>query len=81
MTATLSRRLILTDSGEVGLSPADTQRGDMIYHVAGGVTPLILRKDFHRGCDHYKLVGDCYLLGMNDTEPTPRLLYNIIHIV
>lgn len=66
MTATLSRRFFHTHDRKFGLAPADTQRGDVVCYIRGGKMPFILRKDYHAGFRHFQLVGDCYLLGMNE---------------
>lgn len=81
MAATLSRRLFFTKDWRVGLAPASTRRGDEVFYVAGAATPLILRRstDGNR-VDHYEVVGDCYVLGMNDVAP-PSIRYESIYLV
>ncbi|KAF2441983.1 hypothetical protein P171DRAFT_474502 [Karstenula rhodostoma CBS 690.94] len=81
MAATLSRRLFFTRNGDVGLAPASTRPGDQVFYVAGGATPLVLRGCTDGGLtQHYEVVGDCYVLGMNDEAP-PVIRYDWIHLV
>ncbi|KAL1604121.1 hypothetical protein SLS60_005714 [Paraconiothyrium brasiliense] len=79
MAATLSRRLFFTQNGDVGLAPASTRPGDEVFYVAGGATPLLLRL-IDGGGLRYEVVGDCYLLGMNEEEPSV-LQYHSIYLV
>lgn len=64
MAATSSRRLFLTLSGYIGLAPADTAEGDVLFFLKGGKTPFALRKVPLKGS--YQLVGDCYVQGLMD---------------
>jgi hypothetical protein len=81
MAATLSRRLFFLKNGDVGLAPAGTSIGDEVFYAAGGATPLVLRSCTDGGRDqHYEVVGDCYLLGMNDQVP-PLARYDAIYLV
>jgi hypothetical protein len=66
-SATLSRRLLITNDGHICLGPADTRVGDVLYNVKGGKTPFVLR--WVEGSMKYRyLVGDCYIQGMMDPE-------------
>ncbi|KAJ4287344.1 hypothetical protein N0V90_012742 [Kalmusia sp. IMI 367209] len=80
MAATLSRRLFFTRQGDIGLAPADTRPGDEIYYIAGGKAPFILRHLDDGRVEHYHVVGDCYVLGMNDETP-PDVRYRTINLV
>ena len=51
------RRLMIVDSGYLGLCPADTSIGDKVARIAGCDTPLVLRP--FGNC--FKVVGECYL--------------------
>lgn len=80
MAATLSRRLFFTKDGDVGLAPADTRPGDEVFYVAGAATPLVLRAVDDDRVRHFEVVGDCYLLGMNDSGPS-GLRYDATYLV
>jgi hypothetical protein len=58
--ATMFRRLIRTQRGHIGLGPGDVRVGNIIGILGGCRVPLILR----RGLRGYKLVGECYILGI-----------------
>jgi hypothetical protein len=67
-----TRRVILSDSGYVGLAPSHTTVGDRIV-LLGGVTPFIIRPD-DDGC--YVLVGEAYVHGIMFGEamnPNPMI--------
>lgn len=64
MAATLARRFVI-GKGYVGLGPVNAQVGDVIYLLAGGKTPLVLREKESR---RFEVVGDSYVHGvMNGT--------------
>ncbi|KAF2751035.1 hypothetical protein M011DRAFT_191332 [Sporormia fimetaria CBS 119925] len=65
MTATLYRRMFVTERGYVGLGPALMDKGDEVYVLEGGKTPFVLRKE--KGGNKV-LVGDCYVNGWMDGE-------------
>lgn len=67
MAATLSRRLFMSPSGHIGIASADTEIGDEVYYIDGGMTPFILRR-WRMGLDVHELVGHCYLQGMMDMD-------------
>jgi hypothetical protein len=58
--ATMFRRLIWTQRGHIGLAPVGVHVGNIICILAGCRVPLVLR----RGLSGYKLVGECYILGI-----------------
>ncbi|KAF2133065.1 hypothetical protein P153DRAFT_283907 [Dothidotthia symphoricarpi CBS 119687] len=62
MAATLSRRLIRTGNGYIGLGPAATMVGDEVFILRGGKTPFVLRRS--RRDLVYEVVGDCYMQGL-----------------
>jgi hypothetical protein len=53
------RRMVVTNSGLLGLASAETQVGDLIALFHGGKVPLIVRM---KGTQ-YQLIGDCYVHG------------------
>ena len=67
------RRLIITETGYMGLAPADTSIGDTICVIEGSQTPFMLYKagtwhhDGHEAAD-WHFVGDCYVHGIMDGE-------------
>jgi hypothetical protein len=73
-TATIMRRLFITNSGALGLGPREMLSGDEIYILPGGKCPLVLRKAIIRGESSqnnnlvgggaYTLVGDCFVDGI-----------------
>lgn len=59
-------RRIFRAGGFVGLAPAQTQRGDIIYILRGARCPFIFRQEL----DHFILIGACFAAGaMNDDHP------------
>jgi hypothetical protein len=58
--ATMFRRLIWTQRGHIGLAPVGVHVGNIICILGGCRVPLVLR----RGLSGYKLVGECYILGI-----------------
>ncbi|OAL44115.1 hypothetical protein IQ07DRAFT_592559 [Pyrenochaeta sp. DS3sAY3a] len=69
MAATLARRFII-GKGYVGLGPVNTQIGDVMYLLAGGKTPLVLREKESR---RFEVVGDSYIHGAMDGTLWDRL--------
>lgn len=66
--ASIKRSFFVTEKGYMGLSPADTREGDLIYVLAGGQVPFILRPIMSKG--GYSLVGESYINGIMDGEAT-----------
>ncbi|OCK74210.1 HET-domain-containing protein [Lepidopterella palustris CBS 459.81] len=65
------KRFFITKRGFMGLGPRGIKPGDLIYILAGGQVPYVLRKLYHqhflRGSEaspHYQLVGECYVHGI-----------------
>lgn len=58
------RSFFLTESGSMGLAPPNAQPGDSIVYFLGGLYPFVLRS---RGDGGYKMVGDCYLYGFDES--------------
>ncbi|KAH8683228.1 heterokaryon incompatibility protein-domain-containing protein [Tricladium varicosporioides] len=81
-TASLRRRLFITDSGHIGLGPAGLKLDDELYVILGARTPFILRKtgssipkimedETSKGYippQGFQLIGDCYAYGLMDGE-------------
>lgn len=85
--ATWRRKLFVGRSGLLGLGPADTQSGDVIYHLKGGKIPFILR-DAHQirvpvfagkpvlgrvQRSSLRLIGSCYADQLMDGETSTAL--------
>jgi hypothetical protein len=62
--ATMLRRLIWTQRGHVGVAPAGVNISCTICILGGCRVPLVLR----RSLSGYKLIGECYILGIMDGE-------------
>ncbi|KAI1350106.1 heterokaryon incompatibility protein-domain-containing protein [Xylaria sp. FL0043] len=63
------RRLFVTDDREIGLAPENVEEGDVVFSIEGASHPFILRKvtvDGEVGNNYYKLVGECYLQGVEE---------------
>lgn len=62
----LSGRLLLeTTKKYIGLVPPSALPSDEIYIILGSSLPIVLR---HTDSGHYKVVGACYVCGLNDGE-------------
>ncbi|KAL2063855.1 hypothetical protein VTL71DRAFT_4349 [Oculimacula yallundae] len=55
-----NRRLIISDTGYMGLAPIQTQSGDQICVLYGCSVPVVLREE-HEG---FNLIGECYVHGL-----------------
>ncbi|PVH69950.1 hypothetical protein DL98DRAFT_149793 [Cadophora sp. DSE1049] len=62
--ALLSRRLITTKEGFLGLAPEEAQKSDVIAILYGCNVPVVLRPHG----DTYLLIGECYVDGIMDGE-------------
>jgi hypothetical protein len=59
------RRFIVTDSGRIGLAPAETKEGDIVFALAGATVPFVLRGTSLKnesGAQLFRLVGECTVL-------------------
>jgi hypothetical protein len=61
---TRNRRFAYTEQGYMCLVSAQAQVGDIVFVLAGGSMPFVLRS---HGCDYF-LVGECYVHGLMDGE-------------
>ncbi|KAK5119094.1 hypothetical protein LTR62_000305 [Meristemomyces frigidus] len=64
-TASLHRRLLITDRGSLGLGPPIMRSGDIAVILYGASVPFVLRpcSDVNHETS-YKLVGECYVYGV-----------------
>ncbi|KAI1147923.1 heterokaryon incompatibility protein-domain-containing protein [Nemania diffusa] len=79
---TFGRRLLLTDTGYVGLGPCHMEVGDAIVVIPGGSVPYILRsRAISRSSDHgstsrgalsWEYIGEAYCDGIMDGEIVSR---------
>jgi hypothetical protein len=60
-STTQRRRLFRCDDGHLGLGPADTRSGDLVFVLAGGTHPCILRPSDKIHDSLFTLVGECYI--------------------
>jgi hypothetical protein len=64
------------DRGYIGKGPQATNIGDLVYIVAGGAQPLILRPSPEaQKPNTFKLVGQCYVHGVMDGEAVDPAKY------
>jgi hypothetical protein len=59
--ASMNRKLFFMEDGEVGLGPAAMGRHDEVWVVAGGGSPLALRRALD---GKYRFIGECYVLSL-----------------
>ncbi|KAF2120531.1 hypothetical protein BDV96DRAFT_641207 [Lophiotrema nucula] len=58
----VGRCLITTTDGYIGVAPKTVRLGDQIAVLAGGYSPVIVRKSFKAIGGHH-LIGSCFLQG------------------
>ena len=61
------QRFFLTKDGFMGLGPPELDTGDMLFVLAGGTHPFVLRQVTLK-VNHFKLVGECFAAGIMDGE-------------
>jgi hypothetical protein len=66
--ATIKRTFFVTEKGYMGLGPFNMEEGDLVYVLAGGQVPFILRPIILTG--GFSLVGESYVHGIMDGEAT-----------
>ena len=59
------RSVIKTSNGLIGITPEDTQKGDVVCILLGCRSPLILRP---KEAGQYAIVGECYIDGIMTGE-------------
>jgi hypothetical protein len=62
--AAFHRRLVVTETGYVGLAPEHVRMGDLVTIMMGSQVPLVLREVR----ENYLLVGDAFIDGIMDGE-------------
>ena len=60
----LEKRLLVTETGYIGMAPFEARKGDMVCLLLGCRVPVVLRK-FGEG---YQLIGDVYVHGIMNGE-------------
>lgn len=67
-----SRRLVVTNTGCVGLGPSKAQKGDAVCILFGCSVPVVLRRldqsQVRGGRPTFRFIGECYLDGFMDGE-------------
>jgi hypothetical protein len=66
-----NRRLIVTNSGLIGLAPVLTQPGDVVIILEGHGIPVIARK-LSTGAHGWNIIGEAFVNGMMDGEMMKR---------
>lgn len=61
------RKFCRTSKDYVGLVPADTEPGDLIYLVAGSEVPFVIRRSLEKA-GGFRLVGEAYIHGIMQGE-------------
>ncbi|KAL9024164.1 MAG: hypothetical protein Q9196_006719 [Gyalolechia fulgens] len=65
----LSRRLVTTERGYVGMALETVERGDAVAVLYGCSMPIVLRESKTNGGDsRWRVIGECYLHGMMNGE-------------
>lgn len=62
----MSRTMIVTESGRLGMASENVRIGDVITMLLGGEAPVVLRPMNEYG--HYTFVAECYVHGFMDGE-------------
>ncbi|KAK0656997.1 heterokaryon incompatibility protein-domain-containing protein [Cercophora newfieldiana] len=65
---TMGMRLMVTNSGLVGMAPRDAKKGDIVCVLFGCSIPLVLRSVPGREWEAYQLVGECFMAGFMNGE-------------
>jgi hypothetical protein len=65
----IGRRMFRTETNYIGLAPEESQTGDRVFLLQGGRSPMMLRQSIINQ-DAYELVGECYLHGLMDKQPS-----------
>ena len=68
------RSFVMLDNGLIGLAPATTTIGDLVYLLDGAKVPFALRSTSSKPTE-FKLLGECYIHGImyrNELPPKPR---------
>ena len=66
--AVVKRTVFITEKGYMGLGPFNIEQGDLVYVLAGGQVPFILRPSLL--AEGFCLVGESYVHGIMDGEAT-----------
>ncbi|CVK84046.1 hypothetical protein FPRO06_00253 [Fusarium proliferatum] len=76
----INRRVILTDTGYLGMGHESTQAGDEVWIISGSPAPLVLRRSGER--NDYCLTGEAYVHGaMQGEAVTDEVTWEKIKIV
>lgn len=72
------KQLMHTSDGHLGIAPPLAQEGDVVCILIGCHTPMVLRP---HGENQFRIVGECYTLGISEGEgllgPLPEDIYRV----
>lgn len=64
----MSRRLVVTHEGLIGMAPSRAKKGDIICILYGCSVPVVLRKYADGDSEKYTFIGECYVDGFMNGE-------------
>ena len=64
----MSRRLVVTEEGLIGMAPRRARKNDLICVLYGCSVPIVLRNREDAGGDTYTFIGECYVDGFMNGE-------------
>lgn len=76
-TMKMKRRLMVSESGRLGMVSVAARKGDVICILFGCSVPTLLRP---RSADSYEFVGECYLDGFMNGEALGGIKRKIDHV-
>lgn len=74
----MNRRLITTNSGNIGMSSYRARKGDQIWILLGCSILLVVRQC--EGKDVYEFIGECYLDGYMNGEVMEKLKEGLVEV-
>jgi hypothetical protein len=77
-----SKRLFITENGNLGLGPRETQVGDEVWIASGGNMPLVLRRtdQLHEGHTCHTFISESFVDGIMDGEAATDLEAQAVEI-
>ncbi|KAK0632706.1 heterokaryon incompatibility protein-domain-containing protein [Immersiella caudata] len=67
-SCTMGMRLMVTDTGLVGMAPREAKKGDIVCVLFGCSIPLVLRQVPDSDRESFKVVGECFMAGFMNGE-------------
>jgi hypothetical protein len=65
---TMGMRLMVTDSGLVGMAPREAKKGDVVCVFFGCSIPLVLRQVPESNPEVFQVIGECFMAGFMNGE-------------